>query len=224
VTCQAFINSYDTSCVSNSPVTALLLLLLLLYQSTVVLLEEPEHLNWYRCSGRWSSEYQHVVGVLHTDYSGYAADLPGWLINKAAVGLVCRVVCRLHCHKVCVGSLELRMFCLCVVGSLRKACGTSGSSSSCDEWLSVAGVVSCVAAIWMPAQQVLALHLLVSGRVSLVPAGDTAVGAGQALGKEYHMQRSWGVCKVFGSWSQGVCPAQLARAEAASRPAAAAAL
>lgn len=79
----------------------MLLLLLLLSQSTVVLLEEPEHLNWYRCSGRWSSEYQHVVGVLHTDYSGYAADLPGWLINKAAVGLVCRVVCRLHCHKVC---------------------------------------------------------------------------------------------------------------------------
>eukprot|EP00775_Hariotina_reticulata_P005176 gene5176-5414_t len=69
-------------------------------ESTVVLLEEPEHLNWYRCSGRWSSEYQHVVGVLHTDYSGYAADLPGWVINKAAVGLVCRVVCRLHCHKV----------------------------------------------------------------------------------------------------------------------------
>lgn len=42
----------------------------------------------------------HVVGVLHTHYSGYAADLPGGPINKAAVGLVCRVVCRLHCHKV----------------------------------------------------------------------------------------------------------------------------
>jgi digalactosyldiacylglycerol synthase len=41
-----------------------------------------------------------VVGVLHTHYSGYAADLPGGFINKAAVGLVCRVVCRLHCHKV----------------------------------------------------------------------------------------------------------------------------
>ncbi|WIA40367.1 hypothetical protein OEZ86_013731 [Tetradesmus obliquus] len=68
-------------------------------QVSLVLLEEPEHLNWYRAGSRWSNQFSHVVGVLHTHYSGYAADLPGGPINKAAVGLVCRVVCRLHCHK-----------------------------------------------------------------------------------------------------------------------------
>lgn len=69
-------------------------------QASVVLLEEPEHLNWFAARRRWSSRHGHVVGVLHTHYSGYARDLPGGAINEAAVGLVCRIVCRLHCHKV----------------------------------------------------------------------------------------------------------------------------
>eukprot|EP00879_Flechtneria_rotunda_P010803 GHRR01011289.1.p1 GENE.GHRR01011289.1~~GHRR01011289.1.p1 ORF type:complete len:484 (+),score=165.02 GHRR01011289.1:149-1600(+) len=69
-------------------------------QVCLVLLEEPEHLNWYRSTTRWTSHFSHVVGVLHTHYSGYARDLPGGIVNAVAVGLVCRVVCRLHCHKV----------------------------------------------------------------------------------------------------------------------------
>jgi len=38
----------------------------------VVVLEEPEHLCWYHCGGRWSDEYPVVVGVVHTDYMQYA--------------------------------------------------------------------------------------------------------------------------------------------------------
>jgi hypothetical protein len=42
----------------------------------------------------------HDCASSHPAHSGYAADLPGGPINAAAVGLVCRIVCRLHCHKV----------------------------------------------------------------------------------------------------------------------------
>lgn len=89
-----------------SPVIAIMLhaysLCVVMHQADLVILEEPEHLNWYHASARWSQLFNHVVGVIHTNYSAYARALPGGMINLAAVGLVSRAVCRLHCHKVWV--------------------------------------------------------------------------------------------------------------------------
>jgi digalactosyldiacylglycerol synthase len=42
----------------------LLLLLLLLSQRDVAILEEPEHLNWFQHSSRWSRAFKHVVGIM----------------------------------------------------------------------------------------------------------------------------------------------------------------
>ena len=42
----------------------------------VCILEEPEHLNWYRAPGcsSWSGKFRHCVGVIHTNYKAYARD------------------------------------------------------------------------------------------------------------------------------------------------------
>ena len=47
----------------------------------VAILEEPEHLNWYRHGDRWTDHFAHVVGVAHTNYEQYAQMDPtggGW--------------------------------------------------------------------------------------------------------------------------------------------------
>ena len=48
----------------------------------ICILEEPEHLNWYRAPGEsWTKKFSHVVGILHTNYFSYALDQPAALIR-----------------------------------------------------------------------------------------------------------------------------------------------
>jgi hypothetical protein len=57
----------------------------------ICVLEEPEHLNWYRAPGEsWTKKFKHVVGILHTNYFQYALDQPAAVI---------RVSCGLHSYQ-----------------------------------------------------------------------------------------------------------------------------
>ena len=38
----------------------------------VAILDEPEHINWYHHGMQWTQAFEHVVGVLHTNYAYYA--------------------------------------------------------------------------------------------------------------------------------------------------------
>jgi hypothetical protein len=51
-------------------------------RADICVLEEPEHLNWYRAPGEsWTRKFKHVVGIVHTNYFVYAQDQPAALIR-----------------------------------------------------------------------------------------------------------------------------------------------
>jgi len=67
----------------------------------ICILEEPEHLNWYRAPGdSWTDKFKHVVGIIHTNYFVYAQEQPAAFIRAPAMRLLCAWMCRAHCHRI----------------------------------------------------------------------------------------------------------------------------
>jgi digalactosyldiacylglycerol synthase len=67
----------------------------------ICILEEPEHLNWYRAPGEnWTTKFKHVVGIIHTNYFFYATEQPAAFVRAPAMRLLCSWMCRAHCHRV----------------------------------------------------------------------------------------------------------------------------
>lgn len=66
----------------------------------VLILEEPEHLCWYHHGQRWPGLFQHVIGIVHTNYQDYLVqhqdewpDSVKELSVYAASTLVCSAYC-----------------------------------------------------------------------------------------------------------------------------------
>jgi digalactosyldiacylglycerol synthase len=77
----------------------------------ICILEEPEHLNWYRAPGEsWTKKFKHVVGIVHTNYFVYAQDQPAALVRAPGMRLLCSWMCRAHCHRIIKLSGTLQKF------------------------------------------------------------------------------------------------------------------
>lgn len=77
----------------------------------VLILEEPEHLNWYRAPGvPWTRKFRHVVGICHTNYLVYSKSIQGGSMKSAFLFFMNQWMCRAYCHKVIKLSGALQRF------------------------------------------------------------------------------------------------------------------
>mmetsp|Transcript_47659 Transcript_47659/g.137183 ORF Transcript_47659/g.137183 Transcript_47659/m.137183 type:complete len:679 (-) Transcript_47659:59-2095(-) len=72
----------------------------------VLILEEPEHLCWYHYGQRWPVLFNHVIGIVHTNYQEYltqhkggsfAGELVPESIKEASVYAASTLVCSAYC-------------------------------------------------------------------------------------------------------------------------------
>ncbi|OWM82584.1 digalactosyldiacylglycerol synthase 1, chloroplastic [Punica granatum] len=66
----------------------------------IAILEEPEHLNWYHHGRRWTDKFNHVVGIVHTNYLEYIKREKNGAIQAFLVKHINNWVTRAYCHKV----------------------------------------------------------------------------------------------------------------------------
>ncbi|GMN39562.1 hypothetical protein TIFTF001_008781 [Ficus carica] len=66
----------------------------------IAILEEPEHLNWYHHGKRWTDKFNHVVGVVHTNYLEYIKREKNGALQAFLVKHINNWVTRAYCNKV----------------------------------------------------------------------------------------------------------------------------
>ncbi|KAK9819394.1 hypothetical protein WJX81_002552 [Elliptochloris bilobata] len=73
-------------------------------EADVAILEEPEHLTWFHHGRRMTDKFNHVVGILHTNYIDYIRrgghGQPGGPAAARLVYAANRKLVSVHCHKV----------------------------------------------------------------------------------------------------------------------------
>ncbi|KAL3904972.1 MAG: hypothetical protein SGILL_009865, partial [Bacillariaceae sp.] len=68
----------------------------------ICILEEPEHVNFYRAPGResWRDHFGHVIGIVHTNYKAYAKNHYSGIVTGPLVGALSSLMVRAYCDKV----------------------------------------------------------------------------------------------------------------------------
>ncbi|CAJ2632242.1 unnamed protein product [Trifolium pratense] len=66
----------------------------------IAILEEPEHLNWYHHGKRWTDKFNHVVGIVHTNYLEYIKREKNGALQAFFVKHINNWVTRAYCDKV----------------------------------------------------------------------------------------------------------------------------
>ncbi|GJM85191.1 hypothetical protein PR202_ga01619 [Eleusine coracana subsp. coracana] len=69
-------------------------------EADIAVLEEPEHLNWYHHGNRWTDKFNHVVGVVHTNYLEYIKREKNGALQAFLVKHINNWVTRAYCDKV----------------------------------------------------------------------------------------------------------------------------
>lgn len=79
---------------------------------TICILEEPEHVNFYRAPGRlsWRDRFPHVIGIIHTNYKAYAMNHYTGLLTGPLIGAVSSLMVRAYCDKVVKLSAVLQAY------------------------------------------------------------------------------------------------------------------
>ncbi|KAH8942657.1 hypothetical protein BDL97_13G004400 [Sphagnum fallax] len=69
-------------------------------EADVAVLEEPKHLTWYYHGKRWTDKFQHVVGIIHTNYLEYVKQEKNGKLQAFLLKHVNNWVVRIYCNKV----------------------------------------------------------------------------------------------------------------------------
>lgn len=69
-------------------------------EADIAILEEPEHLNWYHHGKRWTDKFNHVVGIVHTNYLEYIKREHNGPLKAFFVKHINTWVTRAYCNKV----------------------------------------------------------------------------------------------------------------------------
>ncbi|KAJ4979118.1 hypothetical protein NE237_009898 [Protea cynaroides] len=69
-------------------------------EADIAILEEPEHLNWYHHGRRWTDKFNHVVGIVHTNYLEYIKREKNGALQAFFVKHINNLTARAYCHKV----------------------------------------------------------------------------------------------------------------------------
>jgi digalactosyldiacylglycerol synthase len=82
-------------------------------EADVAILEEPEHLSWYRApftSKSWDMKFNHVVGIIHTNYLSYSRTQVGAVFKEPFLYYINQGMCRAYVHKIIKLSGALQEF------------------------------------------------------------------------------------------------------------------